>query len=70
MIFVWITILILTLLILIFKRNNITFGFFGSSLLTLISYLIFKNFIIQLIIFVISGIIGSIIFNKLKKFTI
>ena len=67
MIFVWLTILLLTTLILIVKRNNITLGFLGSSILALISYLLFENFVLQLCLYVIGGIICSIVLSKLKK---
>ena len=57
----------LTALILVFKRNNISLGFFGSSLLAMISYLLLKNFIVQLSIYVIGGIIFSLILSKYRK---
>lgn len=67
MIWVWIIIAILTLLTVFVRKSAATMGFFLSSLITLISFLIIKNFFIQLGIFVVVGVLSIFLINKYFK---
>lgn len=65
MFWVWVTILILTFLTVIVRRNSTTYGFLFSAIVTLLSYLLIKKFILQLGIFVVVGVLSSFLINYL-----
>ena len=67
MIWVWIIILILTLLTVVVRKNSTTIGFFISSVVTLICFLIIKKFLLQLGIFVVIGILSAFLINTYSK---
>lgn len=67
MIWVWIIITVLTLLTVFVRKSDTTIGFFISSIITLISFLIIRNFFIQLGIFVVIGVLSIILINKYFK---
>ena len=67
MFWVWITIMCLTFLTIIVKKNKTTIGFFMSSVITFLSYLLIKNFIIQLGIFVVFGVLCSFGINYIMN---
>ncbi len=67
MFWIWLIIMILMGLNVILKFNKVSLGFLISSIISFILTFITKLFIIHLCVFVIGGIILSIILNKFLK---